>query len=316
MIKKLIVILVGMVCSAAAWSQAFPSRPITMIVPFPPGGGGDVQMRALSQIAAKHLGQPIVVVNKPGAAGSLGAVTLANSAPDGYTLSQIPVGVYRQAHMSNMPYDAANLSYVIGVSGYMFGTVVRADAPWKTLNELLDYAKANPDKLRYSTVSYGSVQHLTMERIAEERGGLKWLHVPYKGLPEAIMAVLGGHVDFESDTSGWAGHVDSGRLRLLATYGETRAKRWPSVPTLKELGINITENSPYGIAGPKGMDPAVLAKLHDAFKKALYDPEHMKVLDTLNQEVVYMTPEQYTAHARKQLEVQADIVKRFNLKPN
>jgi tripartite-type tricarboxylate transporter receptor subunit TctC len=311
--QRCLALLAAVLFAAAAWGQSFPSRAVTLIVPFPAGGPGDTHMRALAQAAARHLGQPIVVVNRAGAGGSLGAAALASAAPDGYTLSQIPVGVFRQAHMAPVAYDPAKLSYVIGVSGYMFGCVVRADAPWKTFDELLAHARANPGKLRYATVSYGSVQHVTMASLAEARG-IELVHAPFKGLPEALTALLGGHVDFDCDTSGWAEQVNSGKLRLLVTFGEQRARRWPGVPTLKELGYGVVENSPYGIAGPEGMDPAVVERLHDAFKKALQEPDHLRTLDTLNQEIVYMTPQQYTAHARAQVGVQADIVRRFNLK--
>jgi tripartite-type tricarboxylate transporter receptor subunit TctC len=256
-----------------------------------------------------------VIVNKPGAGGAMGAIQLAGAAPDGYTLSQVSVGVFRQPHITKMPYDADTLSYVIGVSGYLFGAAVRADAPWKTFEELLAYAKANPGKVRFGSIGNGSVQHTTMEAVAEKRG-IDWLHVPYKGNSEVNMALLSGQIDVSSDGSAWASLIDAGKLRLLAVYGENRAKNWPDAPTLKEMGFDISERSPYGIAGPKGMDPAVTAKLHDAFRKALNDPEHLKTLATLNQEVVYMSTEQFTAHARKQSAIQAAIVKRFNLAQN
>lgn len=305
----------SLLLAASAWADNYPSRPITLIVPFPAGGATDIQMRSISQVASRHLGQSIAIVNKPGAGGALGAVALATAAPDGYTLSQIPVGVFRQPHITPMPYNPSSFSYVMGISGYLFGAVVRADAPWKSFNELLDYAKANPGKLRFGSIGVGSVQHTTMEAVAEQRG-IDWIHVPYKGNSETNVALLGGQIDFASDGSGWASFVDSGKMRLLVTYGEKRSKNWPNVPTLKELGFNIVERSPYGLAGPAGMDPAVVAKLHDAFKKALDDPEHLRTLEKLNQDVIYMTGKEFAEHAKKQSEVQAAIVKRFGLKQN
>lgn len=311
--KTLFTALAALSLSAAALAQgSYPDRPITMIVPYPAGGATDVQMRSLSNVASRHLGQPIVVVNKPGAGGAMGAINLASVQPDGYTLSQVSVGVFRQPAISRMPYDPATLSYVIGVSGYLFGAAVRADAPWQSFEELLAYAKANPGKVKFGSIGNGSVQHTTMVTVAEQRG-IDWLHVPYKGNSENSLALLSGQIDFSSDGSAWAPLIDAGKVRLLAVYGEERAKKWPSAPTLKEMGFNISERSPYGIAGPKGMDPAIVARLHDAFKAALNDPEHLRTLAALNQDVVYMSTADFTAHARRQIGVQAEIVKRFNL---
>lgn len=305
-------LVVGMVMGGAAGANDFPNRPITMIVPFPPGGATDIQIRKLSELASKHLGQPIVVTNKPGAGGTMGAVTLASAKPDGYTLSQIPVGVFRQPHITKTAFDPKELTYIVGVSGYLFGAAVRADAPWKTFPELVSYAKANPGKLRYGSIGVGSVQHTTMESVAATQG-LEWLHVPYKGNSEVNLALLSGQIDFSSDGSGWASLVDAGKVRLLAVYGENRPKNWPDVPTLKELGFDISESSPYGIGAPAGLPSDVRSTLHDAFKKAINDPEHLRTLETLNQEVIYMTGEQFTEHAAKQTEVQRAIVERFGL---
>ncbi|AZW16230.1 hypothetical protein CBR67_05960 [Bordetella hinzii] len=306
-------VALGLVAAGAPAQAEFPERPITMIVPYPPGGATDIQMRSLSAAAARRLGQPITIVNKPGAGGSLGAVNLSTAAPDGYTLSQVSVGVFRMPAITKMPYDPAKLSYIIGVSGYLFGAAVKSDAPWKTFDELVAYAKAHPGKVRYGTIGTGSVQHVTMEAVAQQRG-IDWLHVPYKGNSEVNMALLSGQVDFSSDGSAWAELVNSGRVRLLAVYSEKRAKKWPDVPTLKELGYGISEQSPYGIAGPPGMAPAVMARLHDAFQQALDDPEHLKTLETLNQDVVYMSGADFAAHARRETARQAGIVARFGLK--
>jgi len=309
----LAICVVGGLASVLPAQAAFPDRPITMVVPYPPGGATDIQMRSLCAVASRELGQPITILNKPGAGGALGAVALSTAEPDGYTLSQVSVGVFRMPAITKMSYDPADLSYVIGVSGYLFGAAVKADAPWKTFDELISFAKTNPGKVRYGTIGTGSVQHVTMEAIAKQRG-LDWLHVPYKGNSEVNMALLSGQIDFSSDGSAWAELIDGGRLRLLTVYSEDRAKKWPDVPTLKELGYGISEQSPYGIAGPPGMQPAVIERLHAAFKKALYDPEHLRTLDMLNQNVVYMSGEQFAEHAKHETARQAEIVERFGLK--
>lgn len=272
-------------------------------------------MRSLCAVASRYLGQPIVIVNKPGAGGALGAVNLANAAPDGYTLSQVSVGVFRMPAINRMSYDPGSLTYVIGISGYLFGAAVRADAPWKSFKDLLAYAKAHPGKVRYGTIGTGSVQHVTMEAIAQQLG-IEWLHVPYKGNAEVNLALLSGQIDVSSDGSAWAELINSGKLRLLAVYSDKRAKKWPDVPTLKELGLGISEQSPYGIAGPPKMPAAIVAKLHDAFKRALYDSAHLKTLETLNQDAVYMSSAQFAEHAKAETARQAAIVQRFGLRQN
>jgi tripartite-type tricarboxylate transporter receptor subunit TctC len=308
-------LLLGILFSVNATAQTFPSRPVTFIVPWPPGGSTDLAMRSLAVIAEKHLGQRIVIENRPGVSGTMGAQQLAQSArPDGYTISQMPITVFRLPAMAKMPFDpSADFSWIIHLTGYTFGVVVRSDSPWKTFGDLVAYAKANPGKVTYATPGNGTSLHITMEDIAQ-REGIQWVQVPFKGYAEGAQALLGGHVDVHSDSTGWAEQVNSGRLRLLCTWGAARTKRWPSVPTLKDLGYPIVSNSPYGIAGPKGMDPAVVKVLHDAFKKALDDPEYVKTLDKFDQEVFYLNSADYTALAKKYIEEEREAVKRLNLK--
>lgn len=293
--------------------SAYPNRPITVIVPYPAGGQTDVEVRSLCNIASKLLGQSIVVQNKAGANGTLGAQALASAPPDGYLLSNIPVSVYRQPFMVKTTYEPLrDLSYVIGTSGYTMGFVVRADSPWKTLQELWDYAKAHPGKLRYASPGVGSGQHTTTETIAAKLG-LEMLHVPFKGTAENNIALQGGHVDFNADGSGWASLVDSGKFRLLATWGAEPSKRWPTVPTLKSLGYGIVQESPYGFAGPKNLPEPIVARLHAAFKQALYSPEHQQVLNQLAQPTSYMSPDQFRKYAAEESVRQEATVKRFNL---
>ncbi|MCX7890927.1 MAG: tripartite tricarboxylate transporter substrate binding protein [Burkholderiales bacterium] len=298
MLKRLLAATALALAATGAAAQGFPTRPVTLIVPWPPGGSTDIAMRALAEATQKHLGQPIVVENRPGAGGTLGAVALLKAPPDGYTLTQIPLGVFRVPHLQPTPYNPlTDFTYVIGISGYTFGVVVRADAPWKTWGELVAWAKANPDKVSYGTPGANTSLHITMEDIAFTQG-IRWTHVPYKGNAENMTALLGGHIDVAADSTGWGPQVDAGKMRLLVTWGANRTKRWPNVPTLKELGFGIVSNSPYGIAGPKGMDPQVVRILHDAFKKGMEDPIHLQALEKLDQELVYMSSEDYAKFAR------------------
>jgi tripartite-type tricarboxylate transporter receptor subunit TctC len=256
-------------------------------------------MRALAEATAKHLGQQVIIENKPGAGGTLGAVAMLNARPDGYTLTQIPLGVFRVPHLEKTAYDPLkDLTYIIGISGYTFGVVVSADSPHKTFNDLVAFAKANPDKIAYGTPGANTSLHITMEEIAFAQG-IKWVHVPHKGNAPNMLAILGGQINAAADSTGWGPHVNAGKLRLLVTWGEKRTKRWPEVPTLKELGFGIVSDSPYGLAGPKGMDPNVVRVLHDAFKKGAEDPIHLAALEKYDQDLWYRSSEDYAKYARE-----------------
>ena len=293
-----LILAVASLALSGALAQGFPTRPVTLIVPWPAGGSTDLAMRALATSTEKHLGQSIVIENRPGAAGTLGATAMVSAKPDGYTITQVPITVFRNPHMTKVGYDPlTDLTYLIGISGYTFGVVVRADAPWKTWEELVAFAKANPGKLTYGTPGANTSLHVTMEDIAQ-RYGIQWTHVPFKGNADNMQALLGGHIDASADATGWGPHVDAGKMRLLVTWGEKRTKRWPSVPTLKELGYDIVSTSPYGIAGPKGLDPAVAKTLHDAFRKGMEDTAHMQAMEKYDQDLIYMSPDEYAKFAR------------------
>ena len=308
-------LLLGILLSFNANAQTFPARPVSFLVPWPPGGTTDIVMRSIAALAEKNLGGRIVIENKPGVSGTLGAQALAQGArPDGYTIAQMPITVFRLPAMMKTNFDpATDFTWIIHLTGYTFGVVVRADSPWKTWADLVAYAKANPGRLTYATPGNGTSLHMTMEDIAQ-REGLKWTQVPYKGYAEAAQGLLGGHVDAHADSTGWAEQVNAGRLRLLCTWGAARTKRWPNVPTLKDLGYPIVSNSPYGIAGPKGMDPAVVKALHDAFKKALDDPEFQKMLDKYDQDTYYLNSADYAAFAKKSIEEEQKAVRSLGLK--
>jgi tripartite-type tricarboxylate transporter receptor subunit TctC len=293
----------------------FPSKPVTLIVPWAPGGSTDVCLRVLADTTGKYLGQPVVVDNKPGGGGTVGGATMAATAkPDGYTLAQIPISVIRYPYMMKVNWDTVrDFTYIIHLTGYTFGVVVKADAPWKTWNEFIAYAKANPGKVTYATPGAGTSLHITMETIAMKQG-IKWIQVPMKGGGETTPAVLGGHVTATADSTGWAPQVDAGELRLLVTWGNQRTKKWPSVPTLKELGYGIVSNSPFGIAGPKGMDPKVVKILHDAFKKGMEDPAFQKILAQFDMEPFYKDSEDYTKFVKEQCEEEKVILEKMGLK--
>jgi tripartite-type tricarboxylate transporter receptor subunit TctC len=300
----------------AADAQSFPARPVALIVPWPAGGSTDVGMRALASATEKHLGQSIVIENRPGGSGTLGPGQMAATAKsDGYTVAQIPLTVFRFPFMQKTTFDpATDFTYIIGVSGYTFGVVVKDDAPWKTFPELVAAAKADPGKINYGTPGTGTSLHIAMEQIAKQQG-VKWTHVPFKGNAEAMNALLGGHIHTVADSSGWAQLVNAGRFRLLVTWGAARTKNWPTVPTLREIGIDMVSNSPFGIAGPKGMDPTVVKALHDAFKKGLEDPSYAEAMAKLDQEQFYLSSEDYRKFALQQIEEARRFIAELGLGP-
>jgi tripartite-type tricarboxylate transporter receptor subunit TctC len=297
-----------------AKAQDFPKRPVTLIVPWPAGGATDVQMRALATATEKHLGQPIVVQNRPGAGGTLGPMRMAEAEkPDGYTFSQIPIAVFRAPFLKKTTFDPIkDLTYIIHLTGYTFGVVVRSDARWSTFRELLAEAKANPGTISYGTSGTGSTPHITMEKIAREQE-IKWTHVPFKGVAEAINALLGGHIHADADGSGWAPQVNAGQFRLLVTWSAGRSKNWPTVPTLKEIGIDLVSNAPYGIAGPKGMDPNIVKILHDAFKKGMEERSYAAAIKELDQESLYLNSKDYHELAVQQIEEQKRLIVELGL---
>ena len=294
-------------------AQSFPSRPIKYICPWPAGGSTDAVMRALAESAGKVLGQSIIIENKPGAGGMLGANELVNAKPDGYTVAQLPHGVFRIPHMQKVQFDTLkDFTWIACLTGYTFGLVVPADSPIKSIKDLIAFAKANPEKLSYGSTGNGTSPHLAVEEFAQ-RAGIKLTHVPFKGNAENMQAILGGHIMAASDATGWGPHVESGKLRLLATYGSKRTKRWPTVATLDELGFQTVSDSPFGVCGPKGMDPAVVKTLHDAFRKTLEDPAVLASFEKYDQSVIYMNTETYTRFARDTFAAERGTIERLGL---
>ncbi|HEY7299689.1 MAG TPA: tripartite tricarboxylate transporter substrate binding protein [Xanthobacteraceae bacterium] len=302
------------VTSRIARAQAFPTRPVTLVVPFVPGGSTDVTFRSLAQATEKYLGQSIVIENRAGADGTLGPAEVAMARADGYTITQILDTTFRAPFLRRTPFDPAkDFTYIIGVTGYTWGLVVRSDAPWATFQQFLAYAKANPGKISYATTGAASTPQIAMELIARQQG-IKWVAVPFRGNAEQITALLGGHIDAISSSTGWAPQVKAGKFRLLITYGAHRTQSWPDVPTLREVGIDMAINSPYGIGGPRAIDPSTVKILHDAFKKGMAEPSFASTMRDLDQEFIYMSSEEYRNFALEQIAQEKKIVEELGLR--
>lgn len=312
---RLMSVALAFTAPGAAQAKNFPNRPLTLIVPFAAGGVTDAVMRALASATEKHFGQPIQIENRPGAAATLGATQMAATAsPNGYTIAQIPLTVFRVPFLRKTEFDPVNdLTYIIGIAGYTAGVAVRADAPWRTFQEFLADAAANSGKISYGTSAAGGSAHITMEQIAKARG-IKWTHIPYKGGQEPLTALLGGHIHANADGANWGPLVNEGKLRLLVTWGTSRTKSWPDVPTLREIGIDMVVNSPFGLAGPKGMEPGDVKVLHDAFRKGMQEPSFLATLVKFEQEPWYRSSEEYREYAQGAVVEQKQVVEEFGLK--
>ena len=304
--------------ATVAWPRAFaagyPERPITFVCPWPAGGTADITMRALCLAAARHLGQTIVVDNKPGASGMLGLKTMANAKPDGYTIGQIPISVTRFSQLGTVQLDPLkDLTYIARVSGQTFGIAVPSTAPWKTIKDLVAEAKAKPGKLTYASAGIGGATHVGMEEFLLV-AGVQMNHIPFKGGADALQALLGGHVDALIDSSSWAPHVQSGKLRLLATLGDTRTGDFKDVPTLKESGFNVVVDAPNGIGAPKGLDPAVAARLREAFKVAAASPEFTSACDKIDAPLMYLDGPDYEKYVAATVQREKVLIERLKLK--
>ncbi|MFO1086808.1 MAG: tripartite tricarboxylate transporter substrate binding protein [Reyranellaceae bacterium] len=300
---------------AVARAQAdFPNRSLRLVIPWPPGASADAFLRAMAEQTGKRLGQTVVPDNKPGANGTLGAVTLKDAKPDGYTLAQLHTGVFRAALMAEKPaYDVMNdFTYIIQLSGSVHGIVVRADSPWRSFEEFVAAAREKPGKLNYGTFGPASVQNLVMVDI-QQRLGLELTHVPYRGGSELYQGLLGSQIDAIADASGWISLVQSGQFRLLVVWGSNRMKLFPEVRTLREVGIDLVVNSPYGVGGPRGMDPAIVKKLHDAMKEALFDPATQAVMERYSMPTLYLDTAAYDAASREQDKIERENLRRVGM---
>ena len=312
-LKTILASIGMMVVASAAFAQDFPAKPITLIVPWPAGGPTDVTMRAMADAASKHLGQPIVVENKAGGGGTVGPATMAAaSKPDGYTLAQMPITVYRLPLMQKTTWKPEDFTYIIHLTGYVFAAFAGADTPFKTWEDVIDYAKKNPGKITYGSTGSGTSLHLGMEMLAE-KSGVKFTHVPFKGAAEVNAAVAGGHVMLGASGTSIRPLVDAGKARFLNVWTAKRVSFLPEIPTLQDLGYPYVIDSPWGLAGPKGMDPKVVAKIHDAFKKALEEPSVIESLARFDMVPNYKNTADYSVAVQEQIKLEEALLKRIGM---
>ena len=304
-----VLLLAGLNCSVQAQEgvNEFPSKPIKLIVHYSAGGSTDLTARMLAKKAGEILGQPIVVVNKKGGGGAIGIAAMAAAKPDGYTIGTISgSGMSIIPHMRELPYDSlSDFDLILQFSEYLLGLCVRDDAPWNTLEDVVEYARKNPEAFTFGTSGTSGIQYLTMERIAHIEK-VKFTHTPYPGGAGAVTACLGGHIDGAA-ASEFPPYVKAGQLKALVIFGSERVKDFPEVPCIQELyGFEVSNF--VGIAGPTGIPEPILNKLQEAFRKAMDDPDFTKVLEKFSMPKVYRGREDFEEYLQKQYKEYGEII--------
>ena len=304
----------GLVLPRIARADEYPSRPITFICPWPAGGTADASMRAICQVASRTLKQPIAVDNKAGAAGMIGAKAIAAAKADGYTIGQIPISVTRFSQLGSLQADPRkDFTYLARTSGQTFGIAVQPESKFKTLKDMVAYAKANPGKVTYAHAGVGGATHVGMEEFALA-AGIQLNAIAYKGGAAALNDTLGGQVDMLADSSSWAPHVEAGKLRLLATWGEERTPRFKDTPTLKELGFKVVVDAPNGIGAPAGLPANVEAKLREAFRLAVNSDEFKSVAAKIDAPLMYLDGPEYRKYVATVYDRETQLIERLKLK--
>ncbi len=308
-------ISVALIASTFAVAQdKYPSRPVTLIVNFPPGGVTDGTFRRLADRFKAETGQPLVIDNKPGR--GIAPSVLAKARPDGYTLGVVgrtQMSLYEQLN-HNVPYHPVNdFTWIANITSSYFGVYVSARSPWHSMQDVIKAAKAKPGSIRYGTAfGQGGLTHVPMDEFSRA-AGIQMLHVPFKGDTDALMLLSQNEIEMIVAGGSAMPFVDTGHLRLLAWLSPQRNPRLPDVPTLRELGFPFEAVAPVGVGGPKGMNPAQVAYLEQVFKKLLADPEIRAYLDQNYQRVDFMDSKTFTGWAQRQLPIEKEIVQRFNL---
>jgi len=303
--KKLFTtVLLAFAAASGAHAQAWPSKPVTLVVPFPPGGSTDAIARAIGPSLNKTLGQSFIVDNKAGATGTIGAAAVKRAAPDGYTFLVTSLGplVIAPHLIKGIQYDALKDFDPITVAVQAPNVlVVPAGSPHKSLADVIAHEKAQPGKMTFASSGNGSSDHLTAELFWLE-SGTTGIHVPYKGGGPAITDLLGGQVDASfQNVNAVLQHIKTGMLRALAVTGAKRSPVLPEVPTMAEAGVkNVDVYSWQGIVGPKGLPADVRDKFHGAVVAALNDPQVKQQLTGLGLEVVANTPTQFAAFQQQE----------------
>lgn len=279
----------GFVAPHRALAQAYPDRPIALVTSFSAGSPQDLVLRAVSELVAAELKQPVTVDNKPGATGGIAMSASVTQKPDGYALNvSNSAGLANLPLMQNLPFDPArDFDYLMQMASFPIGIAVKAESPFKSWSDLVAHAKDNPGKITYASPGAGSMANLGMQRL-QVLAGIKLTHVPHKGVMEIIPAVLGDHVSLMVTGTEWKPLVDGGQMRLLMMWTDERLASFASVPTARESGYPFGLDVSFGLLAPKGLETAVAAKVHDTFKRALDAPSVRALMDKYHMVPAYL----------------------------
>jgi len=317
MLRLISTLLVALVLPAACLAQDYPTRPIHMIIPFPPGGVADVIARPIADKLTKSLGQPVVVESHAGATGTLGASFVAHAAPNGYTLL---LGTTNEIAMSptlfkSLPYDP-NTAFapITPVAVFPNVLVVGKDVPVKTMADLIELARAKPDTLTFASSGIGSTNHLTAE-IFQREANIKVRHVPYKGGGPALIDVSGGHVTAMFATLPSAvSLIQGGTLRALAVTGLHRSAILPDVPTTKEAGLSgLVVTTWNGVLAPAGTPPELVERLHKALEAAIADPSLKQIFASVGADTELISPSEFSARIRSDFDRWSSVIKQAGI---
>jgi tripartite-type tricarboxylate transporter receptor subunit TctC len=301
MMRKIIVLLMVLAMAApmvfaqgaTESSETFPSKPIKLIVPWSAGGGTDAIARALAKSGEKHLGVPVVVENKPGGTGAVGLGETVKADPDGYTLAILPVELSFLKDQGIYPFDFSNFTRIMNLNTDPAALTVKADAPWDTLEEFVEYARKNPGAIKIGHSGTGMLWHLAAATLALNTG-TEYIYVPFNGAADAIASVLGENIDAVTVSGAEvSAQVRAGEMKILAVFGEKRMDIFPDTPTAREQGYDIVVNTFRGLGGPAGIPEDRVAILHEGFKKMMEEPDFVKVISNMGLGIDYRNTADY-----------------------
>jgi tripartite-type tricarboxylate transporter receptor subunit TctC len=318
-ISFLLCLIITLSFAASGYSQEsrvskYPDHPITFIHPLPAGGGDDLLTRALCKEAEKYLGQPIVILNKPGGGTTIGAATLATSKPDGYTIGfTAATSVLIAPFTEKLPYDPLkDFHQLMNWGAPNFGVTVKTDSPFKSFKDIVAYARQNPKKLTYGTTGKISLHYLIMEQIARKEN-IQITQIPFKGGPECETALLGGHVQFAASQFSNT-QIEAGNTRLLLLFREGHVVEYPNTPVLKDLGYgDIHAPMVQGIAAPKGIPDEIARKLEEVFTKASKDRAFIKLMKEIGFSPLYRSSKESSDYIAKNNEFFGNFLKELGL---
>lgn len=308
-------IILAFAFAPCGWAQAWPAKPIRLVVNFPAGGTTDIMARAFAPRLSETLGQPIVIENRGGAGGNVGLELVVKAAPDGYTLlasssSPIVVG----PHLYKLNFDVArDLVPIVPLGRILTILVVRPGLPVRSVPELIAYARANPGKLNYGSVGSGSTLHIHAERMLHA-AKIQATHVPYKGAAQLVNALLGDQVDFAFDSGLTIPHIKANKLRLLAVVGAGRSPLFPDTPTMSEMGVELEGDSLFGVYAPTGTPRDIVMRLNREIGRIMQTPEARAALATFAAEVVTASPEEFAARQQRDRERFGAYIREANIR--